>query len=260
MSPESIAQIADKLRSAGETRTPVPPLTEQFPDLTEDDAYKVQWANAAARLKHGHRVVGFKIGLTSREAQKHFQVFKPDFGHLFEDMAVADGGEILLDDLIQPKVEGEIAFVLGRDLQGPGLTIVDALCAVDFVCAALEIIDSRIRDWKIRAPDTIADNGSSARFVLGSRRVPFFDLDLATIGMNLSCHNEVMITAAGAAVMGNPLNALVFLANELATHSLGLRAGQVVLSGSLGGMLNVNRNEYFSADFLRLGRVAVGFR
>ena len=172
-------------------------------------------------------------------------------------MAVMDEGEISTSDLIQPKIEGEIAFVLGRDLKGPGITVVDAIGAVDYAVAALEIIDSRIKDWKITAVDTISDNGSSARFVLGGIKRPLAGLNLPHLGMCLSKNGEVALTAAGAAVMGNPLNALVFLANELGSQGELLKAGQVVLSGSLGGMIAVRPREFYSCEIASLGRVSV---
>ncbi len=254
-----LSQIAERLRVAESTRSPIAPLTSTWPHIQEHDAYEIQRINAAAQLKQGHRVTGYKIGLTSKEAQRHFQVFKPDYGHLFEQMIVLDSGELEQATLIQPKIEGEIAFVLGRDLQGPGVTITDVISAIDFVCGALEIIDSRIENWKIKACDTIADNGSSARYVLGSKKILLSGLDLSTLGMALSKNGEIGVTASGAAVMGNPLNAVVVAANELGTHNLGLRSGHVVLSGSLGGMLTTQAGDTFCAEFLELGRVNVRF-
>ncbi|MBI1860119.1 MAG: fumarylacetoacetate hydrolase family protein [Deltaproteobacteria bacterium] len=259
MSTTDLGALAESLRSAQELRSPIAPLTTAHPQMTEEDAYEIQWMNAANALRSGHRVVGYKIGLTSREAQKHFQVFKPDYGHLFEEMAVGCGGATPREKLIQPKIEGEIAFVLGRDLQGPGVTAADVLRSIDFVVGSLEIIDSRIENWKIKAADTIADNGSSALFVLGPQRRSIQGLDLATIGMALSQNGEVMVTASGAAVMGNPVNAVVVLANELGTRNIGLRAGQVILSGSLGGMITVAKGDSYTAEFLSLGRVDVSF-
>lgn len=259
MTTQELGTIAENLRKAEESRVPIAPITTTHPQISEEDAYEIQWINAANHLRSGHRVVGYKIGLTSREAQKHFQVFKPDYGHLFDTMAISDGAVIKLADLIQPKIEGEIAFVLGSDVKGPGITPAQILRCVDYVSGALEIVDSRIAHWGIRAHDTIADNGSSSRFVLSPKRVSLRGLDLSTIGMNLSRNGEGMVTAAGAAVMGNPLNAVVLLANELGARNIGLRAGQVILSGSLGGMITVTQNDYYTAEFLTLGRVDVAF-
>lgn len=257
---EELNRIAEELRRAETTRTTIFPITDRYPLINELDAYAIQRINAAASLlKEGHRLTGYKIGLTSREAQLHFGVFKPDYGHLFEHMATFENGEIAQNSLIQPKIEGEIAFVLAKDIQGPGVTLTEVTHAIDFACGALEIIDSRIENWRIKACDTIADNGSSARYVLGTKEVSLHNLELDTLGMSLSKNEEVLVTAAGAAVMGNPLNAVVVAANELGGHGLGLKAGQVVLSGSLGGMLTTHAGDTFAADFLMLGKIYVRF-
>jgi len=259
LSTQELHSIAEELHEAERRRVPVESLTARFPTFDEESAYMVQNMNAARGTREGKRLVGYKVGLTSREAQRHFKVFKPDFGHLFDSMAVLEESQIAPDTLIQPKIEGEIAFLLGRDLQGPGITVADAARAVDGVMVCLEIIDSRIRDWKIAAPDTIADNGSSALFVLSGSPRLLSGLDLTTTGMAFSCNGEVMVTGAASAVMGNPLSALVFLANELGKHQKGLLAGEVVLSGSPAGMLPARAENYYSCEMLGLGRVAVRF-
>jgi 2-keto-4-pentenoate hydratase len=250
-------RLANRLHEAETSRQPVPPLSAEFPEMGEEDAYSVQNLNAVRSISHGDRLVGYKIGLTSREAQRHFKVFKPDYGHLFDRMCVLEDTEVALGSLIQPKIEGEIAFVLGRDMRGPGLTIVDALNAIDYATVSMEIIDSRIQNWKISAVDTIADNGSSALYVLGGKRTPIANLDFAHLGMNLSRNGEILVTGAGAAVMGNPLSAVVFLANELARQNKGLLAGEVVLSGSLAGMLTMNHGDVFTCEIRSLGKVSV---
>lgn len=248
--------IADSLYEAETKRIPIEPLSDKH-NLSLDAAYQVQMMNAARCLKQGKKLVGYKIGLTSLEAQKHFNLTHPDFGHLFDTMVIDGDSELDLNELISPKIEGEIAFVLGRDLQGPGITVAEAIRSVDSVMGAFEIIDSRIRDWKIKASDTIADNGSSARVVLTGKPTSLKHLDLPHVGMALSKNGEVTLTACGAAVMGNPLNALVFLANELGNHGRSLLAGEVILSGSLGGMIAMKPNENYTAEFLKLGRVDI---
>ncbi len=257
LSQEIRQRLANRLIEAETSRQPVPPLVSEFPEMSEEDAYAVQNLNAVRAISHGDRLIGYKVGLTSREAQKHFKVFRPDYGHLFDRMAVLEDGTVPLANLIQPKIEGEIAFVLGRDLKGPGVTILDVLAAVDYATVAMEIIDSRIQNWKISAWDTIADNGSSAMFVVGGRKTPLDGLDLGGLGMNLTRNGEVLVTGAGAAVMGNPLSAVVFLANELSRQNKGLLAGEVVLSGSLGGMLPMAAGDVFSCEIRRLGKVTV---
>lgn len=249
--------IAAELALAERDRRPIKPITERFPELSESDAYDIQKLNVSKAFVDGRFLTGYKIGLTSRSAQKHFQVFEPDFGHLFADMAWRDEAEESLSALIQPRIEAEMAFVLGKDLTGPGVTMAQAMGAVDCVVGAMEIIDSRIADWKIKAHDTIADNGSSARYVLGSRAVKLSDIDLNSVGMSLSKNGEVWVTGAGSAVLGNPLNALVFLANRLGERGTGLKAGQFILSGALSGVLPMKAGDFFTAEFLKLGRVSV---
>ncbi len=249
--------IASELATAEADRRPLKPITERFPEISESDAYDIQKLNANKAFVDGRFLVGYKVGLTSRSAQKHFQVFEPDFGHLYADMAWRDEAQENLSVLIQPRIEAEIAFVLGRDLTGPGITIAQALESVDYVVGALEIIDSRIADWKIKAFDTIADNGSSARYVLGSKAVKLSSIDLPSVGMSLAKNGEVWLTGAGSAVLGNPLNALVFLANRLGERGIGLKAGQFVLSGALSGVLTMKPGDFFTAEFLKLGRVSV---
>lgn len=249
--------LADRLFEAEQKRAPVEPLTTTDASLTVEGAYRIQLKNGARRLKNGSRLIGYKIGLTSKEAQKHFGLSEPDFGHLFDDMLIPEDGEIPMAELIQPKIEGEIAFLIGKELRGPGVTALDVLSAVDSVMVSMEIIDSRIKDWKIKAADTIADNGSSARFVVGTRRVSLKDLDLPLMGLALSKNAEVQATGAGAAVMGNPLNAVAFLANKLGQVDRSLLPGHVVLSGAVSAMLTVKTGEFYTCEAAKLGRVNV---
>lgn len=255
----TLTSAAAALWDAEKSRTPIAPLTETYPGFGEAEAYAVQDLVAKHHLNQGAKLVGYKVGLTSKEAQKHFGVFEPDYGHLFDTMVVSDDGEMRASELIQAKIEGEIAFVMGRDLSGPGVTVVEAMRAVDFVTASLEIVDSRIRDWKIRAADTIADNGSSSRFVLSGKKTRLEEVDLPYCGMALWKNGEVELTAAGSAVMGNPLHAVVFLANLLGRHGRKLEAGQIVLSGSLGGMVKVQPGEWYRCEILKLGKCQVRF-
>jgi len=259
LSQTVLHEMADRLHDAEKNRIPIEPLTSAYEGFEEENAYSVQNINAARAAREGKRLVGYKVGLTSREAQRQFNVFRPDYGHLFDSMAVLEETPIQLSGLIQPKIEGEIAFILGKDLKGPGVTIVDALNAVDYAVNAVEIVDSRIRDWKISAPDTIADNGSSALFVLSGLRKRIESLDLPSIGMAFSQNGEVRVTGAGAAVMGNPLSAVVFLANELGRMDKSLLAGEVVLSGALSSMLSIAPGDVFACEMHGLGRLNLRF-
>lgn len=252
-------ELAVELLQAWETRVPVDPLTERFPDLTIAQAYAIQMAAVRRRLEEGRRVVGKKIGLTSKAMQDMLGVHEPDYGHLLDDMVVPNGGPILVSRLLQPRCEGEIAFLLGKDLVGPGVTVAQVLSATEAVIPALEIVDSRVRDWKIKIQDTIADNASSALVVLGDKMTPVQGMDLRLVGMVLEKNGEVAATGAGAAVLGHPAVAVAWLANKLAEFDVWLRAGEIVLSGSLTVAPPVAAGDCFRADFDRLGSVAVRF-
>ncbi|HEY4001294.1 MAG TPA: fumarylacetoacetate hydrolase family protein [Candidatus Xenobia bacterium] len=246
--------LAQELWTAEVDGRPCDALTARHPELTLDDAYRIQgWL----RQKRGTRLVGWKVGLTTAAVQKWLKLDHPDFGALHSDMEVEDGGTVLLSRLIAPRAEGELAFVLGRKLRGPGVGAAEALRAIDFILPAIEIIDSRIRDWKIGAVDTVADNGSSARFVIGRRPMPV-DMDLKTIGLTLRVNGEVSSTGAGAACMGNPLNALLWLVNELGRQGLALEEGQVVLSGALSEVHTPKPGDHVEVQ-LGGGRVEVRF-
>lgn len=258
------ASLADVLVRAFEKRTPCPPLTERAPDLSVDDAYRIQARNIAARRERGMdgrpaRLVGHKIGITSKAVQSWLKVTQPDFGCLLSDMVVPDGGVADTSLLLQPRIEGEIAFVLGKDLEGPGVTTADVLRATDFLLPALEIIDSRIADWKITYPDTIADNASSGLFVVGSVPVSPRGIDLELCGMALSKNGALSSVGVGAACLDHPVNAVVWLANKLGELGEPLRAGSVVLSGALGPVVPVAKGDAFTLEIAHLGRCSVRF-
>lgn len=257
LSQNQLLEIVDQLDKAEATCNPIEPLVESYPEIEEKDSYQIQWMVASRALRAQRRLVGYKIGLTSLEAQKHFKVFEPDYGHLFDSMSVPEDSELDLSKLIQPKIEGEIAFVLGRDLKGPGITPSQVLRAIDYVTACFEVIDSRIKNWKITARDTIADNGSSARFILAGQKTKIEKVSLPQLGMALTKNNEVVVTGSGAAVMGNPINAVAFLANMLGKHDRALLEGQVVLSGSIGGMVSMQSGDHFSVEIQKLGRATI---
>jgi 2-keto-4-pentenoate hydratase len=184
---------------------------------------------------------------------------KGNYGHILDGMVVMEGEQIRVADLIQPRIEGELAFILKEDLKGPGVTLADVIRCSEGVIPALEIIDSRIADWKIKLPDTVADNASSARIVLGGKITPILGLDLRTVGMVLEKNGEVVATATGAAVFGNPAQAVAWLANKLAGYGITLRKGEVILSGSLTAAVPVNAGDFIRADFGLLGDVKIKF-
>lgn len=254
-----IPALSRALLDAETRRAPLDPLTATNPDFKVEHAYQVQVAGVKAKLARGHRVIGKKIGLTSKAMQNLLGVHEPDYGHLLEDMLLPEGEPCRRDELLLPKVEGEVAFVMERRLQGPGLHVADVLRATAGVMPALEIVDSRIRDWKIKLPDTVADNASSARFVLGPRLSPARDLDLRLIGMCLEKNGQVVNSGAGVAVLGHPAAAVAWLANKLAEFGAALEPGDVVLSGAVTAAVDVAAGDVVEAHFDRLGSARARF-
>ena len=259
MDKSQIEQLGDRLFDALTQCTSVPPLTSQHPDITVDDAYAIQQRLMQRRLAAGERVVGKKIGVTSQAVMNMLGVFQPDFGWLTDAMVYNEGQAIPMSRLIQPKAEGEIAFVLKKTLQGPGVTAADVLAATEGVMACFEIVDSRIQDWTIKIQDTVADNASCGVFVLGDRLVDVRDVDLTTCGMVLEKNGEIVATGAGAAAMGHPANAVAWLANTLGAHGIALEAGEVVLSGSLGIMVPVKAGDNLRVTIGGIGGCGVRF-
>ena len=256
---EIAVQIADKLMEAYRLRRPCPPVRDLLPTGDIATAYRAQEIATQRRLVAGRRLVGRKIGLTSLAVQKQLGVDRPDYGMLFDDMAVPDGFEIAPGMLIQPKVEAEVAFLLGRDLADERLTIADVLRAVDFALPAIEIVDSRIADWKIGLLDTIADNASSGLYVLGASPKKLDGLDLRQCGMVMEKAGEPVSVGAGAACLGHPLSAVLWLAKTMAKAGRPLQAGDTVLSGALGPMVTVAGGEVFEARISGLGSVRAAF-
>ncbi len=255
----NIDNLVDELFQAQQERFPVDPLTDRFPDITIEQAYQVQLGVVRKRLAEGRRLIGKKIGLTSKAMQDLLGVSEPDYGHLFEDMVVLNGEPVPTDKLLKPRCEGEIAFLLGKNLSGPGVNVADVLRATEAVMPALEIVDSRVRDWKIKIQDTIADNGSSAMVVLGEMLTPVEALDLRLVGMVLQKNGQVVDTGAGAAVLGHPASSVAWLANKLAEFDITLKAGEIILPGSLATAPFAASGDHFRADFDRLGSVSAYF-
>ena len=202
-------------------------------------------------------VRGRKVGLTSRPQQDLLGVHEPNFGVLLDDMVVDDGDEVRLDELIQPRVESEIAFVMADNLSGPGVAPADALAAVAGVRPAVEVVDSRIADWRVQIADTVADNASAARAVVGARTVPVTAVDLRLLGVLFSRNGTPIESGAGAAVLGDPVRALAWLANTLGAFGSGLHRGDLVLSGALHRMVPVRPGDVVQARFAHLGTVTV---
>ncbi|WP_321968937.1 2-keto-4-pentenoate hydratase [Paraburkholderia tropica] len=259
MTPQQIEQAANALTEAARSREFIAPLRETYEGLGIQDAYSIQRLNTERKLAQGRRIVGCKIGLTSLAVQKQLGVDQPDFGMLFDDMAYGDGEPIPASALTQPKIEGEIAFVLGRDLTATHPSPLDVLAAIDYALPALEIVGSRIADWNIRIADTIADNASSGSFVIGSTPRKLSEFDVRLCGMVLERRGEPVSVGAGAACLGNPLNAVLWLARTMAALGTPLRAGDLVLSGALGPMVAVTPGDIFEARINGLGSVRAVF-
>ena len=259
MTPALIEQLGDELYQALTQRQTLEPLTNRHADITIEDAYAIQQHMLARRLAAGEKVVGKKIGVTSQAVMNMLGVFQPDFGWLTDGMVFNEGEAVPANTLIQPKAEGEIAFVLKKTLKGPGVTAADVLAATEGVMACFEIVDSRIRDWKIKIQDTVADNASCGVFVLGDRLVDPRDVDLGTCGMVLEKNGEIVATGAGAAALGHPANAVAWLANTLGRLGIALEAGEVVLSGSLGIMVPVQAGDNLRVTIGGIGGCSVRF-
>jgi 2-oxopent-4-enoate/cis-2-oxohex-4-enoate hydratase len=259
MDQKTIEALGDSLYDALVARTPIAPLSAAHPDMTIEDAYHVQQRMIARRLEKGDRVIGKKIGVTSKAVMNMLGVHQPDFGYLLDSMVFNEGESVDMDTLIQPKAEGEIAFLLKKDLQGPGVTAADVLAATEGVMACFEIVDSRIQDWKIKIQDTVADNASCGVFVLGDQLVDIADLDLALAGMVLEKNGEIVVTGAGAATMAHPVNAMVWLTNMLGSLGIALKAGDIVLSGAMGAMVPVARGDNLRMTIGGIGGCSVRF-
>ncbi|MBP2077523.1 2-keto-4-pentenoate hydratase [Oceanobacillus polygoni] len=262
METKSLSKIerhAEHLTNAWKIGEGVQPVTALDPELTIDEAYYVQLQSIEVSMKTGQKITGKKIGLTSKAMQDMLGVGEPDYGHLLDKMEVENGGTISFKDVLQPKVEGEIGFILKDDLVGPNVTTFDVLQATDFVVPALEIVDSRIKDWKITLEDTVADNASSGLYVLGGRPKKLADIDIKQIGMALYKNNELQNTGVGAAALGDPAQCVAWLANKLATYDISLKAGEVILSGALSAAIEAEPGDVFSAKFAELGEVRISF-
>jgi 2-oxopent-4-enoate/cis-2-oxohex-4-enoate hydratase len=256
---KTIQSLGDELYDAWQNARQITPLTERHTDMTIENAYGIQLQTINRRISDGERVVGKKIGITAKAVMQMLKVDQPDFGHLLSGMTHGESETLDSTRFCQPRGEGEIAFILNKDLAGPGITGPEVLAATECVMPAFEIVDSRVTDWKIRIQDTVADNASAAAFVLGDNAVSPRKLDLATCGMVLEKNGEIIGTGAGAATLGNPVNAVVWLANKLGELGIVLKAGEVILSGSLSIMFPITAGDVLRMSLNGVGSVSCRF-
>ena len=252
-------QVAEALRVAETTVVAVPPLVETFPGLDVVDAYEIALINIRRRLAAGAVVFGHKVGLSSKVMQEMMGVDEPDYGHLLSDMVLSENHPVDTSRYLLPRVEVEVGFVLGADLPGAGCTTEDVLACTAFVVPAIELIDSRIADWRIGLCDTIADNASSCGVVLGEQRRPPAELDLAAIDATLAINGIQVAAGSSAAVLGNPAVAVAWLARKVASFGVRLQAGHVVLPGSCTRAYDVTSGDTVVAEFTGLGTVSLSF-
>jgi len=259
MNEQQLQEAAASLRQAASTGQWIAPLRETYAGIDGAAAYAIQKINTDKRIAEGRRIVGRKIGLTARAVQAQLGVDQPDFGILFDDMGFGDGEPVPVRMLQQPKIEAEIAFVIGRDIDAAEPSMVDVMRAVEYALPAMEIVGSRIDKWNIKFVDTVADNASSAAYVLGSSPRKLSEFDLRMCGMAMTSRGEPVSTGAGVACLGNPLNALLWLARTMARVGSPMRAGDLVLSGALGPMAPVKPGDIFETRINGLGTVKAVF-
>lgn len=262
---DDLRDAADRLYDAERTRIPIRQLSLQYPEMTIEDAYEVQRTLVDRKLAEGRRLIGRKIGLTSRAMQQAVSITEPDYGALFDDMLFEDGSVVPVDRFIRPRVEVELAFVLGESLRGPGCTLFDVLRATEFVTPALEILDARVQmsdpdTGHLRTiVDTVADNAADAGLVLGGRAVRPLDVDLRWACALLYRNGSIEESGVAAAVLNNPANGVAWLANKLAPHDVELEAGQIILAGSFTRPVHAYDGDTFQADYGPLGTITCRF-
>ena len=256
---DNIASAADRLRQAYRSKQPCAPVRDLIVPADVASAYAVQEINTKKWIEEGRRLIGRKIGLTSVAVQKQLGVDQPDFGMLFDDMLIADGAKVDISGLMQPKVEAEIALVLKKPLDKQKHSPADIVAATDYAVPAIEIVGSRIAKWDIRLADTIADNASSGCFVLGSTRKSLSEIDLVSCAMTMEKAGVPVSSGSGAACLGNPLNAAVWLADAMVRYGRPLQAGDVVMTGALGPMVAAAAGDVYEARIDGLGSVRVAF-
>ncbi|WP_408011119.1 2-keto-4-pentenoate hydratase [Pseudalkalibacillus sp. A8] len=257
---ELVEKLAAELLEAERMNQPIAPLTDRYDQLSTVDSYHIQLEAVKKKLLEGRTVIGKKVGLTSTAMQNMLGVNEPDYGHLLDDMKVDNGGTVQISTMVAPKVEAEIGFILGEDLKGPNVTYLDVMMATKFVVPTIEIIDSRIADWKIKLIDTVADNGSSAKVVVGDQFSLIDQVDLRSTSMTLYKNDDLIATGAGASALGHPAHAIAWLVNKLHEYGIPLKAGELILPGALSAALVVSSGDTITAQFGSLGSVSVSFQ
>jgi 2-keto-4-pentenoate hydratase len=253
------AELAAALAQAERSRVAMSPMTDTYADIDVVDAYEIQLLNIRQRVAEGARVVGHKVGLSSEAMQKMMNVDEPDYGHLLDDMEVFEDKPVLTSKYLLPRVEVEVGFVLADDLPGAGCTEDDVLAATAAFAPAIELIDTRITNWQVKLCDTIADNASSAGWVLGKERVSPKDVDIRGIDAVLKCNGEVLGEGRSDAVLGNPVTAVAWLARKVDQFGVRLKAGDVVLPGACMRAFDAKPGDDFVAEFAGLGSVHLSF-
>ena len=256
---KTINDLGRQLYDAWDNTTQITPITESTPNITIEEAYQVQLNMINRRLLQGESIVGKKIGITAKAVMNMLGVNQPDFGHLMSGMEFKESQSLPFEIFCQPKGEGEIAFLLKKDLTGPGITTDQVIAATDCVLPAFEIVDSRIENWNIKIQDTVADNASAAAFVLGSPKRSIQGIDLATCSMVLKKNGEIIGTGTGAATLDHPLNAVAWLANMLGSLGMSLKAGEVILSGSLSIMFPIQSGDNLAMEIEGIGKTTCQF-
>ena len=259
ISNEIIKEAARRLRDAELNKVVCAPLRDLLGAEDQKAAYAVQQLNAKFRKAEGARVIGHKIGLTSFAVQKQLGVDQPDFGLLWSDREVNNGGEVSMSELMQAKAEAEIAFVLSQDLNTNCLSMVDVINAIDYALCSIEIVGSRIKDWDIKITDTIADNASASHWVIGHKPVKLQNIDLVNCTMKMTCNGDIVSGGTGKACLGSPLNAVLWLAQKMMEMGKPLKRGDLILSGALGPMVSVNSGDHIEVEIEGLGGASVSF-
>lgn len=252
-----IQLIAERLLKAERTKQPIAPLTSTFEEISAEDAYAIQLEQMRRKVEAGDSVKGLKIGLTSKAMQDMLKVYTPDYGFILDSMVFDEAAGLSVEPFIQAKVEFEIAFVFNKKLTGPNITVEDVIEATDYVVPAIEVIDSRIADWQIKFEDTVADNGSSAGAILGQKKTLLSEIeDITNIEMTATKNGEFLDQATSAAVLGNPLHAVVWLVNEVSKYGISIEPNTFVLSGAVSKAVLFEEGDVFEADFGVLGKVS----
>jgi 2-oxo-hept-3-ene-1,7-dioate hydratase len=258
MSDADRNKAADILMTAEKERKQAVQLSKTWPGITMEDAYAISTEVADRKIAAGDKLIGFKVGLTSKAMQRSSQIDEPDYGHLLNSMLIADGAKVAHENFCLPRVEVELAFVLGRPLRGPGVSLTDVLRATEYVVPAIEIVDARLQDPR-KIFDTVADNGAAAGIVVGGRPVGPLEVDLRWVGGIMYRNSEIEETGVAAGVLGHPALGVAWLANKLGQHGVTLNAGHLVLAGSFTRVVFARKGDTLHADFGQLGGLAVQF-